>query len=394
MSKIDETIVSQAGEYVEKLYEQNLSEKIVFHNLDHTKYVVDSAEYIGKNSGLMGEDLNKVKLCAWFHDIGFTINPENHEEEGANIAADFLRSKGYDDETVSLLKNCLLSTRIPQQPNNIYSQVLCDADLMHLAAEDYLERIDPMRKEWSNLLGEKYSKRKFHKISVKFFQNHHYHTDFAKEELAPKKEKNLEMLKKEIYMLEQEKEKEILEKAGKKAKPKGYSRGVESMFRLTANNQISLSSIADNKSNILISVNAIIMSITMTVLVTRFDEVPQIILPTLVFLLFCLVTIVFAILSTRPNISSGRFSKEDIKKNKVNLLFFGNFYNMHLDEYDWAVAELMKNDQQLYAMMIKDQYALGKVLAKKYKLLRVAYNIFMFGLIISVLAFVFAFINI
>jgi MFS-type transporter involved in bile tolerance (Atg22 family) len=194
-------------------------------------------------------------------------------------------------------------------------------------------------------------------------------------------------------MLEQKKEEKFLKTEKKKAKAKGYSRGVESMFRVTARNQISLSSIADNKSNILISVNAIIMSVTMTVLVTRFEETPNIILPTLLFLIFCLTTIIFAILSTRPNISSGTFDKEDIKQNKVNLLFFGNFYNMELDDYEWAIGELMRNDENLYSTMIKDQFSLGKVLARKYKLLRIAYNVFLFGIIISVLAFVFAFIN-
>jgi hypothetical protein len=202
------------------------------------------------------------------------------------------------------------------------------------------------------------------------------------------------LIEQEIYKLNQKKEKKLLEPKQKKVKPKAYSRGVESMFRTTARNQINLSSIADNKSNILISVNAIIMSITITILVTRFDEVPNIILPTLIFLLSSLITIVFAILSTRPNISSGTFTKEDIRQNKVNLLFFGNFYNMKLDDYEWAIEELMKNDENLYSTMIKDQYSLGKVLVKKYKLLRIAYNVFMFGIIISVLAFVFAFINI
>jgi hypothetical protein len=110
--------------------------------------------------------------------------------------------------------------------------------------------------------------------------------------------------------------------------------------------------------------------------------------------MFSLVTIVFAILSTRPNISGGRFNKEDIKQNKVNLLFFGNFYNMDLEDYEWAIGELMRNDEHLYGTMIKDQYSLGKVLAKKYKLLRIAYNVFMVGIIISVLAFILAFVNV
>jgi hypothetical protein len=67
---------------------------------------------------------------------------------------------------------------------------------------------------------------------------------------------------------------------------------------------------------------------------------------------------------------------------------------MGLEDYDWALGEMMKDDDYLYSTMIKDQYFLGKVLAKKYKLLRYAYNFFMFGIIISVLAYVLAFINI
>jgi hypothetical protein len=212
--------------------------------------------------------------------------------------------------------------------------------------------------------------------------------------IATWKRNFFELLQKEIIMLEQKKEKKELKTEEKKEKTKRYSRGVESMFRLTASNQINLSSIADNKSNILISVNAIMISITMTVLVTRFEELPNIILPTIIFLISCLSTISLAIFSTRPNTSRGTFNMEDIKYNRVNLLFFGNFYNMKLDEYEWAIEELMRNDKNLYATMIKDQFALGGVLAIKYKLLRMAYNVFMVGIIISVIAFVLAFINI
>jgi len=393
-NKINSDLVQDAEDFVTKLFAENLPATIQYHTIDHAKYVVNSAEYLGRNNGLTDFEINAIKLCAWFHDVGFTVDPKNHEQEGDKIVSEFLASKSIDDEIINKVRSCVLATRMPQQPKDLPSQVLCDADLMHLAEDDYFERIELLRQEWINLSGQKIGKRKFHANSIKFFEKHGYHTDFAKQELQPKKEKNLQRIQKEVYMLEQQKEKKLLEKEPKKAKPKGYSRGVESMFRLTARNQISLSSIADNKSNILISVNAIIMSVAMTVLVSRFEETPNIILPTLIFLVFCLITIVFAILSTRPNISSGTFSKEDIEQNKVNLLFFGNFYNMKLDEYEWAIGELMRNDENLYSTMIKDQHSLGKVLAKKYKLLRIAYNVFMFGIIISVLAFVFAFINI
>ena len=394
MNKIDDVIVQEASNYVAKLLEEKLSDKIEFHTFDHASNVAKSAELIGRESGLNEDELHIVILCAWFHDVGYIIDPKNHEEESAKIASGFLTSKGIDEGIINQVKDAIMATRIPQTPTDLISQVLCDADLKHLTEDNYFEPIDKMRKEWGNFTGSKIKKLKFHRKSVEFFKKHNYCTNFGKKELQPKKEKNLQLLHKEIYMLEKKEEKKFLEKEVKKGKSKGYSRGVESMFRLTARNQISLSSIADNKSNILISVNAIIMSVSMTVLVTRFEEAPNIIIPTLIFLLFCLVTIVIAILSTRPNISSGTFSKEDIKQNKVNLLFFGNFYNMTLDDYEWAIGELMKNDNNLYSTMIKDQFFLGKVLAKKYKLLRVAYSIFMFGIIISVLAFVVAFLDI
>ena len=394
MSKKNIDLVQEAEEFVKQLLADKLPENIKFHNLEHAKYVSENAALIGSNCGLNADEINLVKLSAWFHDIAYMDNPQNHEEKSAEIAAGFLSSKGVEDKIIEQVKNCILATKIPQQPKDILSKVVCDADMAHLAEDNYFERIEKMREEWESTQERKISKRKFHKISEKFFQQHEYFTDFAKKEFQAKKEKNLQLIQKEIYTMELKKEKKLLQNNKEKTKSKGYSRGVESMFRNTARMQINLSSIADNKSNILISVNAIIISITMTVLVSRFEETPNIILPTIIFLLFSLVTIVFAILSTRPHISSGTFDKNEIKQKKVNLLFFGNFYNMELKDYEWALGELMKNDENLYSTMILDQYSLGKVLAKKYKLLRMAYNVFMIGIIISVLSFVMAFINV
>ena len=126
---------------------------------------------------------------------------------------------------------------------------------------------------------------------------------------------------------------------------------------------------------------------------SKFKENPAIILPTIIFIIFSLSTIILAILSTRPNISSGTFTKNDIRKKRVNLLFFGNFYKMSLNDYEWAVREMINDDQYLYTTMTKDQFSLGKVLAKKYQLLRWAYNVFMAGLVISVIAFLLVFLQ-
>jgi hypothetical protein len=103
--------------------------------------------------------------------------------------------------------------------------------------------------------------------------------------------------------------------------------------------------------------------------------------------LACLGAATFAILSTRPSVSKGRFTEEDIRNKKTNLLFFGNFYRMQLEDYQWGMNQMIKDKEYLYNTMMMDIYYLGVVLAKKYKLLRIAYTIFMWGLIVAVIAF-------
>ena len=100
---------------------------------------------------------------------------------------------------------------------------------------------------------------------------------------------------------------------------------------------------------------------------------------------------ILSVLATRPNVTEGKFSKKDVEDKKVNLLFFGNFHKMSLPEFEWAIGELMKDKDYLYSSMTKDLYFLGKVLNRKYKILRITYLVFMIGIIVSVLAFAFAF---
>jgi predicted metal-dependent HD superfamily phosphohydrolase len=400
MNTITASLLEEAAIYARNYLEKNLPENLVFHSPGHTQYVVKAAKEIGAKSELSKEETNLLLFCAWFHDVGYSKTYLDHEEKSIELAASFLKEKGAEPALIRHVAEVIMATKIPQNPKDKIAEVLCDADLKHLSEVNYYDFAEKIRQEHKSVENRKISKLDFDHRSEAFFKQHHYHTEYGRTVLNEGKEKNFEMIqhniakrKKKMNQENIQKDKELEKLQKKLEKKKGYSRGVESMFRLTARNQINLSSIADNKSNILISVNTIIISILLSVLVSRFSEFPNIILPTLVFLVFSLITIIFAILSTRPNISSGTFSKEEIKQKKVNLLFFGNFYNMSLDDYEWGLEEMMRDDDYLYATMIKDQYFLGKVLAKKYKLLRIAYNFFMFGLIISVAAYVLAFTN-
>ena len=107
--------------------------------------------------------------------------------------------------------------------------------------------------------------------------------------------------------------------------------------------------------------------------------------------MFTVASIVLSVLATRPNVTKGQFSKQDVADKKVNLLFFGNFHKMKLDEFEWAMGEMMKDRDYLYGSLTKDLYFLGLVLNRKYNLLRLTYAVFIVGIIVSVISFAVAF---
>jgi hypothetical protein len=162
------------------------------------------------------------------------------------------------------------------------------------------------------------------------------------------------------------------------------------MFRISSNNHQRLSDMADNKAHIMITTTSIIISVLLSVLVRKLEDNAYLILPTMMLLTVCMVTMVFSILSTRPTIPAGTFTQHDIDAKSVNLLFFGNFYRMSFNEYSQGMQTMMNDRDFLYGSLTKDVYSQGVVLGRKYRLLRVAYNVFMFGIVISVVAFVIA----
>jgi hypothetical protein len=122
----------------------------------------------------------------------------------------------------------------------------------------------------------------------------------------------------------------------------------------------------------------------------KLEEEPVLTIPTIIFLIVAVTTIVIAILATRPKVSGGTFTEQDIIDKKTNLLFFGNFYKASLEQYDTAMRKMMKDPDYLYGSLIKDIYMLAAVLGRKYKLIRIAYYIFMVGIVISVASFAIA----
>ena len=163
---------------------------------------------------------------------------------------------------------------------------------------------------------------------------------------------------------------------------------IETLLRVTDNNDHRLSDMADNKAQILITVNSIIISAIISLLLRNLKDNQFLVLPSYILLCVSLLTMILAILATRPSIPMGRFTGKDLADKKVNLLFFGNFYKMKLDDYAKGMKSILNDPEFLYDILIKDVYSQGVVLGRKYRLLRAAYSIFMFGLIVAIATFI------
>jgi len=398
MLKENSKLIDEAKHFALDILENKIPENIKYHSTEHTQDVVKACYEIGKHSGLSGEELEILVLAAWFHDIGYREVINNHEQVSAQIALDFLREKDFDQTKATLVAGCIMATQMPQCPKSKLEEIICDADLLHLATDNYFNKATLLHEELQNITGANISEQEWMDMNKKFIKEHEYFTEYAKEKYGPLEDLNLKKVKKRLKAMKKqtsqvaqlEDQIEKLKEKIKKSKDTTPTRGVETMFRLTSKNHLDLSGMADNKANIMISVNSIILSVIVSVLIRKLEEYPHLTIPALIITAVCLATIVFAILATRPNVSKGVFTEEDIMSKKTNLLFFGNFHKMKREEYEWGMKEMMKDADYLYTSLIRDIYYLGVVLGKKYRMLRIAYTIFMFGLVISVIAFLIA----
>ena len=392
--KINSEILKESAKYVSDYLSRHLDSKFTYHNLSHTLYVVKAAEMIASSMEIESHQKRILLVAAWFHDIGYTQQIDNHETAGAAIAEKFLAEKDVDKEDIESVRSCILSTHYPQKPNTILESILCDADMMHLSDKAFIEMCVSLRTEWELTKVKKLTDEEWYDLNIQFVPTHRYHTSFAIKNLESHKNKNLKKLFAKLNAvpgkMESVKSMEITTMEKKKNKEK-LERGVETLFRTASSNHMKLSGMADNKAHILLSINSIIISIILSVLAKKLTDATYLVIPTILLLSISVITIVFAVLTTKPKISKGVFTREQITKREVNLLFFGNFHQMDLDNYEWAIQEMMYDKEYLYKSMTKDIYFLGKILATKYRYLNIGYRIFMYGLLSSVVAYAISF---
>ena len=391
-------------EYVKIFYVENADTRLFYHNYNHTAEVVDSALKIAGYYQLDERSRFIILAAAWFHATGYgvtkTVAPEG---KSAEVAERFLKSIEVLPPDIDEVVRCIAVVEGLQKPASVAEKVVCDATMFFLQPGEFAEKSKLLKKEIEALENRKISRSEWRTEIIKRLETHQYYTEYCKSLLDIPKSEYVERIKSK-----QKERLEIIEANALRnssasvpaeaevvdntvtpviAKKKRAKRGIETMYRVSSGNSMRISEMADAKAHIMISVNSIIISVVLGLLLRNLDENKNLIIPTIILLAVNVTTIIYAVLATRPMVASGVFTKEQVEDRSVNLIFFGNFYKMDFEEYDYGVTEMMEDREFLYKSLRKDIFGQGKVLGRKYQLLHKSYSVFMYGILGSVVAY-------
>ena len=388
-------LVKEAQAFVTELFANELTAKLTYHSLRHTEAVVKECRVLATAAALGPDDAEALLLAAWFHDTGYLDVYDGHEFRSMERAATWLAGQSADAARIQLVQDLIAATHRDAEATTELQKLLVDADMSNLARDDFRASAELLRTEWELVLGKTYSSPEWAEMQLNFMLGHKYISEAGKARYRDDFKKNIGDQRDHLKKTEKKKKKKKEKQNDTFADPK---RGVETMFRTMYSNHIKLSDMADKKAGMMIQLNAVLLSVIITYLGAKssalgpaFTKNPVLAIPMSILLFTSLGSVVTAILSAQPDVTSFKWLKKSpqiANNRRVNLLFFGNFTKLSLDNFQDSIRELMRQKEGLYTNMVTDVYYLGEVLSRKYNLLRTSYSVFMVGLILTVLSFI------
>jgi len=387
-------IITAAEDYVRHIFEQKIpSDVYTYHNWTHTVQVRDEALVLARQEGISNGELEIISLASLFHDIGFSETYSGHEEVGIRLIKEFLAKWNYPEEKLQKIIGLIEATKMNTRPRSKLEAIIKDADTSSLGKSYFQIYTNSLRKELNVVQNALISKKDWNRENLNFLDEHEYYSEAGKTRYSEMKAENRRLLKEEIDMGEGKKGK------GKDKKKDGdelsrtiaSSKSAQTQFKTALRNHIDLSSMADDKANIMLSVNALIITIAMPLLGKELATNPTLLVPILLLLVVCVTSMIYATLATRPIPMKGYSSMESILEKKSNLFFFGNYYRMSFDEYQKGMIATISDSDILDSTIMRDLFFLGKTIGFKFVYLRRCYSIFMYGIIVSVISFVIVF---
>ena len=392
-----ETLVSQtdiatlAQQFVLNLFNQKNDPRLVFRTYRQSMEIAKAVNSLAQANGFTEKEWEVAELAAWFTNVGFLFDYQNPEAKSIELAEKFFAAHHFSQEKKVAIIAALKSLFSDQPPRTTESQLLSDAVNTVQYGPVFFENAPLMRLEHELLLDRNFTKEEWEQYQMQRLLSVRFYTSQAKINAEP-------VIANHIVALKERLEKRKIKNSEKRENSKSnspvrkLSPGTQTYLRTSYRTHINLSAIADNKANIMISVNAILISVMISVISYRnmTETNPAVLMPVVIFLVTGLTSLIFAVLAARPKITSIINDATPLEEAKRSLMFFGNFVSLKLERYEELVDEVFKDSELLYGNMTRDLYHLGKVLDRKYRFLSISYNIFMVGFVATVLTFMVA----
>jgi predicted metal-dependent HD superfamily phosphohydrolase len=405
-------------------YISKTDDRLFFHNLAHTIRVLEAVRKMIAHYVLDDKNSFIVSAAAWLYDLNIIDSKTgSFEVQKTDHYDGVLKSANIDEEHILEIQNCLSAALSIRQPVSLNEKILCDACSFDLGSSYFTFYNKFLQRETEAFSQEKIKGTDWRSRTISKLQQHTYFTDYCQSLLDKPKAFNLQNMlrvqEEKLWQLSlhngnrQKKSKKTRENApvhnmegspgntasvdksnkypAWKYKSKHHLSGVETVFRNSSSNHLNLSVMADNKAFIMISVNSILISVGIGLIIGKFVLIPKLFIPTVLLLTVNVATIIYSVLATRPGVMRGTFTREGVDNKTVDLLFFGNFFKMPLIDFEYGMRKMMDDDDFLYGNLIRDIYSQGKTLGRKFRLLRISYNLFMYGTALTVLAYVISF---
>ena len=330
MSIVEQSdIITATEDFVRHIFEQKIPSDIyTYHNWVHTTQVRDEVLLLARQAGVTNGDLEVLNLAALFHDSGFSETYNGHEDVSKRIAKEFLSQQNYPADRIEQILRFIEVTKIDVKPENKLEALMKDADTSSLGKAHFQIYSNSLRKELNTVQNADLSKKDWAKTNLRFLDDHDYYSSAGKERYADKKAENRRLLLEEMTQIENKTEdpaKALKEKPGKKdgrVNTIATSKSAQTQFKTALRNHIDLSSIADNKANIMLSVNALIITFALPLLGKEIAANKMLLWPTIMLLSVCVISMIFATLATRPIPMKGYSTMDSILAKKSNLFFF------------------------------------------------------------------------
>jgi predicted metal-dependent HD superfamily phosphohydrolase len=381
MGKHDKGIAGLAAEHVFDLFRHAKDgSSLVFHGFKRSRDVVAACRGIAKGAKLDASEIPIVLVAAWFHDAAYAVTADGNRQKGIELARAFLAQHGASKEFADSVAACIESAQDPAHDHPLH-EVLHDALISPLADKDLLRQAELFRLEQERRSGNRVSEVEWTQQCIRYVEKHHYRTRHAQIEYDRGREANLIKLYK---LLREQQEEAAAQKDAEAKAAKGAGKTVESVFYFLTKMTVQVMALADRRTSTMIHVNAIMISAVVALLLRKIEEQRYLLAPTLVLLAVNLIVIFVAIYSMR--LKPRRWEGPG---HGSNVFIFDSTVPVSLEQYQQSMAALALDGPGLQKAMVDQLYFSRGVLTQRAKALRVTYDVFIYGLALSLAAFAF-----